>query len=143
MPKTPLHKLRLARARTLERIEAAEILLFLYRVRLANVELAINRLAPELPLDGRTLNPNPIFKRGEIGRMALDCLREATAPLAVLGITLAILRAKGVEWPDAQTRRVTRRAINCAMPAWERRGIVRRYGAGNKTRWGLSTKSWA
>jgi hypothetical protein len=137
MPKTPLHKLRLARTRTLKRIEATELLLFLYRVRLAKIELGINRLAPELPLDGRRQKPNPIFKRGEIGRMAMDRLREATAPLSVLGITLDILRAKGVEWPDAQTRRVTRRAINCAMPAWERRGIVRRYGAGNKTRWSI------
>ena len=64
MPKTQLHKLRLARARTLDRIEAAEALLFLYRVRLAKIELGINRLAPELPLDGRTLKPNPIYKRG-------------------------------------------------------------------------------
>jgi hypothetical protein len=137
MPKTQLHKLRLARSRTIERIESAELLLFLYRVRLAKIELAINRLAPELPLDGRTLKPNPIFKRGEISRMAMDCLREASKPQSVLGLTLAILRAKGVEWPDAQTRRVTRRAINCAMPAWERRGIVRRHGRGNKTRWSL------
>lgn len=137
MPKTPLHKLRLARARTLERIEAAELVLFLYRVRLAKIELAINRLAPELPLDGRVQKPNPIFKRGEIARMAMDCLREATGPLTIPGIAVAILRAKGVEWPDSQTIRVTRRAINVAMPAWERRGIVQRHGRGNQTRWGL------
>ncbi len=137
MPKTPLHKLRLARSRTQEAIEAAELLLFLYRVRLAKVELAINRIAPELPLAGRTLKPNPIFKRGEIGRMTLNCLRAATEPQSVLGLTLAILRAKGVEWPDAQTRLVTRRAINVAMPAWERRGIVQRHGRGNVTRWSL------
>jgi hypothetical protein len=137
MPKTALHRLRLARSRTQEAIHDTELLLFLYRVRLAKVELAINRIAPELPLDGRTLKPNPIFKRGEIGRMAMDCLRNATGPLSIPGIAVTILRAKGVEWLDSQTIRVTRRAINVAMPAWERRGIVRRYGGGKMTKWGL------
>jgi hypothetical protein len=137
MPKTKLHRLRLARSRTLEAVHDAELLLFLYRVRLAKIELAINRIAPELPLDGRTLKPNPIFKRGEISRMAMDCLREAAGPLSIPSIAVTILRAKGIAWPDAATIRVTRRAINVAMPAWERRGIVQRYGAGNKTKWGL------
>lgn len=138
MPKTPLHKLRLARSRTLNAMHQAETLLFLYQVRLAKINLAINRIAPELPLDGRALKPNPIFRRGEISRLAMGCLREAAAPLSVVAIARAILMAKGIDWPDVQTRRRTRRAINCTMPKWEQRGIVRRVGAAKKTRWELA-----
>lgn len=138
MPKTPLYRLHRARYSTLDAIESAEMLLFLYRERLTKVEKAIRRLSPVAPLEARIVVPSPIFKRGEIGRMTMDCLRGAMEPISILVITLAILRAKGFEAPDALTRRITRRAINVMMPSWEKRGLVKRHGRGNQTKWGLA-----
>jgi hypothetical protein len=75
----PLKKLRAKRIRTHRQLDKLEPLIAGYRAKLAEVEAAIQALAPELPLPTRhrTYQPNPYFARGELPRVALAVLREA------------------------------------------------------------------
>jgi hypothetical protein len=81
----PLKKLRAKRIRTHRQLDKLEPLIAGYRAKLAEVEAAIQALAPELPLPTRhrTYQPNPYFARGELPRVALAVLREAGEPLPI------------------------------------------------------------
>ena len=79
----PLKKLRAKRIRIHRQLDKLEPLLASYRTKLAEVEAAIQALAPALPLPTRhrTYQPNPYFARGELPRIATAVLREAGEPL--------------------------------------------------------------
>jgi hypothetical protein len=78
--------------------------------------------------------PNPIFKRGELHRLALDMLREAGHPLAIWDMALGALRAKDVRFPDRRTMKTTRTKLRETFAKLEARGVARTVGTGRATR---------
>jgi hypothetical protein len=104
------------------------------------IEAEIQFIAPELQLPQPRRKPNPIFKRGEIPRLALQVLRDAGEPLAVSVIARRVLQAKGVELPTIRVQRMTRSRIRCLFSAYGKRGLVRIVGKGNKAKRGLAER---
>jgi hypothetical protein len=137
MPKTPIHRLRLARNSTLKAIKRAEILLTLYSERLTKIETAIHQIAPDAPLSGTVQKPNPLFDRGEVTRLVLDSLRLAECPMSVLEIALWVLGVKNVVFPSPPLRRATRRQVGQALLNQRKRGITDKLGSGQRSKWTL------
>jgi hypothetical protein len=98
----PLKKLRAKRIRIHKQLDKLEPMVAGYRAKLAEVEAAIQAIAPELPLPARhrTYRANPYFVRGELPRVALAIMREAGEPLPVRVI------AAPVRWPGRGAARL-------------------------------------
>lgn len=73
---------------------------------------------------------NPIFKRGEVTRLALTVLREAGEPLAVSVIAVRILAAKGIPLPTPTVRKIAKSRLRHAFSDLEKRGVVCSVGVG-------------
>jgi hypothetical protein len=134
MKDTDLTKLRRARSRAHFALKQAETLAEGYRDKLADLEARIQAIAPDLQLHPRLRNPNPIFARGELCRLAIDMLREAGKPLAIRDMALGALKAKGIRFPDRRTMKRTRvrlREMFAKLEAW---GVARTMGFGKGTR---------
>ena len=125
-----LARLRLARVRCNENIARLESLLAFQRSRREAIEAAIQDLEPELKLPPATRRPNPVFKRGEITRLALEVMREANEPLAISVITVRILAKKGVDLPTPTIRKMTKSRLRAALLAFGKRGVVCTVGVG-------------
>ena len=134
MPETELTKLRRARARAHKGLKLAEAQVAVYQAKIMDVEARIQAIAPELDLPPRHRQPNRIFARGEIPRLALDILRREGGPLSVAVIAVRALARKGIKLPGPGTRKETRKLLRTALAAYGRKGIVRTVGTGNETR---------
>jgi hypothetical protein len=134
MKDSDLTKLRRARSRAHLALKQAETMAQGYRDKLADLEARIQAIAPDLQLLPRFRKPNPIFKRGELRRLAIDMLREAGRPLAIRDMAVAALRAKGVRFPDRRTMKRTRIRVREIMGGLEKRGLTRTVGTGRATR---------
>jgi hypothetical protein len=122
---TPLGKLRRARSRAHLALKQAEAQVSAYQAKLADLEARIQAIAPELQLPARHREPNPIFSRGELPRLALGIMREEGHPLPVVVITCRMLAAKGVTLPDRRTFKRTKNRLHNALLALDRRGVTR------------------
>ncbi len=127
-----LARLRLARVRCNENISRLESMLAFQRSRREAIEAAIHDLQPELQLPAPNRKPNPIFKRGEITRLALQVMREAGEPLSVSVIAVRVLAAKGIDLPTPTIRKMTKSRLRAALLAFGKRGVVRTVGAGDE-----------
>lgn len=105
-----------------------------YRAKLAAVNAAIHVLDPELWLPPRRYQPNPIFARQELPRIAMDVLREAKGPVAVREIAQEALRRKGITHPDRRLMKLTRVRLQQYLGKMDRLGVTRKVGTGNETR---------
>ena len=134
-----LARLRLSRVKTNQNIARLEGLLAFQRERLAGIEAAIHDLEPELKLPPNRRAMNPIFKRGEVTRLALTVLREAGEPLAVSVIAVRILAAKGINLPPPRIRKMTKGRLRHAFSDLEKRGVVCSVGEGMEARRALNS----
>jgi hypothetical protein len=131
MSRTDLEKLRRTRSQIHRQLDKLEPLLAIYQAKLAEVEAGIRAIAPELGIPKRFRDPNPIFRRGELPRLAMDVLRGADRPLPIRVIAVRVLAMKGIPLPDPTLRRRTRHRLRCILAAFDRRGITLRVGEGN------------
>jgi predicted nuclease of restriction endonuclease-like (RecB) superfamily len=92
------------------------------------------QLAPDLQLQPRLREPNPIFARGELRRLAIDMLREAGKPLSIRDMALGALRAKGIRFPDRRTMKQTRVRLREVFARLRDRGVARAVGTGKATK---------
>jgi hypothetical protein len=116
MKDTDLAKLCRARSRAHFALKQAETLAQGYRDKVADLKARFQAIAPDLQLLARLREPNPIFARGELRKLAIDMLREAGRPLAIRDMALGALTAKGVRFPDRQTTKRTRvRLGRCSL----------------------------
>ena len=136
----PLKKLRAKRIRIHKALDKLEPMIAGYRAKLAEVEAAIQALAPELPLPTRhrTYQPNPYFVRGELPRIALAILREAKKPLPIRVIAAKALDRKGCRTPDRRVFKMTRVRLQQLFLRLEAKGVTFKVGRGNETRRGLT-----
>src|SRR5215217_3220351 len=77
------------------------------RADLVHLDATIRIMCPEMArpkVSGR--GGSDWFGRGELGRMVLDTLREATTPMQVETITRAIIAAKGLPADAKALRRI-------------------------------------
>jgi Zn-finger domain-containing protein len=101
-----LTKLRRARSRAHLALKQAEAQVSAYQAKLADLEARIQAIAPELQLPAGHREPNPIFARDELPRLALGIMREEGCPLPVAVITRRLLAA--VTLPDRRTFKRTK-----------------------------------
>jgi hypothetical protein len=106
------------------------------RVDMVHLDATIRIMCPEMAkpkVPGR--GGSDWFGRGELGRMVLDTLREATAPMQVEAITRTVIAAKGLP-ADAKA---LRRVENMVKGALHRQNglAVARVGDGRDIRWQL------
>ena len=127
-------KLRRARSRCHFALKQAETLAKSHRDKLAGIEAEIQAIAPGLQLPVRFRNPNPVFARGELRRLAIDMLREAGQPLSIRDMALGALKAKGVRFPDRRTMKGTRVRLREIFAKLQGRGVARTVGTGKTTR---------
>jgi hypothetical protein len=93
---TELANLRYARIRCHKKLRQTEALLAGYKTKLAEIEVTIYSIGPELKLPLQHRQYNQVFKRGEYTRIALVVLREAEGSLPLREIALKALAAKGI-----------------------------------------------
>ena len=132
MPDSPVTILRRKRARIHRQLDRYERMVTIYQAKLVTVEAGILALAPELDLPRRHRNPNPVFARGELIRLALTILREAGEPLPVRVIAVRALATKGITLPDKRAMKLTRLRLQQAFVKLGRRGVVRSVGDGRE-----------
>ncbi len=123
--------LRRARVTVHRHLARLEPLVEGYHAKLAEIEAEIHELAPELFLQPRRYNPNPIMERGEITRLALDVLREEGGPLPIRVIAVRVLALKGIRLPDRATMRRMRHRLRNAFGRLDRRRVTMRIGEGS------------
>jgi len=102
------------------------------RSRREAIEAAIHDLEPELWIPPPTRRPNPVFKRGEIRRLALEVMREAGEPLAISALAVRVLASKGIELPSPAIRKMAKSRLRAALLALSKRGVVRTVGVGDE-----------
>lgn len=129
-----LATLRLKRVRVHQALARLEPMVADYKAKLAELETAIQALAPELQLHPRRYKPSPVFTRGELPRLALTILREAKEPIPTRIIAARALAMKGIPFPDPHIVRVTRRRLQQTFVKWQRRGMIVTCGEGNERR---------
>ena len=134
MPETELTKLRRARSRCHLQLKNSEALVAGYQAKLVDLEARIRAIAPELDLPRRFRNPNPIFARGEMTRVALTVLREAGEPLPIRVIAVRALALKGIDLPGPTLRHAIRKRLRMALIALDKRGVTMCVGSGKDTR---------
>jgi hypothetical protein len=119
----PITTLRRARTRIHRVLERLEPIVAGDREKLARIESEIQAIASELDLPPRRYKPNPHFARGELPRIAMDILRDASDPMAVREIAVKPLAWKGVTLPDRRTMKPTRLRLAQTFGLWAKRGI--------------------
>ena len=139
MKDTDVTKLRRARSRAHFALKQAETLAQDYRIELADLEARIEAIAPDLQMPARPRKPNPIFKRGELARLALTMLRTSDRSLAIREMALGALAAKGIRFPDRQTMRQTHVRLREVFAKLQDRGVARTVGTGKATQRALVT----
>ncbi len=105
---------------------------------MAQCEARILELDPQLWLPPRRYQPNTIFARKELPRLALEIMRAEGAPLPVAVIVRRALAMKGLECPDRRTVKLTKNRLHNALLALDKRGVTVKVGRGNGTRRGLA-----
>jgi hypothetical protein len=75
-----------------------------------------------------------LFRQGELGRLILDVLRQATGPVSTYEVTTAIMRAGG-HGEDA--RRAVSPRVRGNLSYLERRGAIRKGVDGKLVHWSL------
>jgi hypothetical protein len=138
MPESEITRLRRARLRVHHHLANLEPMVEGYRAKLAKIEARIQEIAPEFWLSPRFHKPNSIFRRGELTRFALDVLREAGEPLPIRVIAVRALAIKGIDFPDAKARHLTRKRLRAVFLALDKRGVTVRVGEGMEARRGLA-----
>ena len=134
MRDSDLTKLRRKRSRVHQALDRLEPPVADYRAKLAELEAAIQGLAPELQLHPRRYKPNPVFARGELPRLALAVMREAGEPIPTRLIAARVLALKGIPLPDPRTIKLTRLRLQQTFAKWTRRGLLVTCGKGKARR---------
>lgn len=129
-----LTKLRRKRSRVHQALDRLEPMVADYRAKLAELEAAIQALAPELQLHPRRYKPNPVFARDELPRLALAVMRDADVPLPTRVIAARALALKGILLPDPHVMDLTRLRLQQTFVKWTRRGLIVTVGKGNARR---------
>ena len=137
MAETEVSRLRRQRRRIHAQLAKLEPLIEGYRAKLARVEGRILELDPQLWLPPRRYQPNPVFRRNELPRLAIDVLRQADGPLPVRVIAARCLAVKGVTVPDRRMMKLTRVRLQQILWKLDARGVTVKVGRGNGTRRGL------
>ncbi len=125
-----LANLRRKRLYIHKQLDRYEPLIARLKTALIEAETAIQAVAPDLNIPPRRYQPNPYFARGELPRIVLAMLREASEPLSVREIALRALAMKNVPLPDRRAMKRTRLRVQQAMARFGARGIVRTVGEG-------------
>lgn len=105
-------------------LEGLEPIVADHQAKLAKINADIQSIAPELNLPPRRYKPNPHFNRGELPRIALRILREASGPISVRDIAIQALASKGVTLPDRSIMKLTRTRLQQIFTVWAKRDIV-------------------
>jgi hypothetical protein len=134
MPEKEITRLRRKRVRIHRALDRLEPLIAGYRAKLARVEARIQEIAPELPLSGRRRSPDPHFARGELTRLALDVMRQASEPMRIRDIAAAALRRKGLYPPSRTLLCRTVHRLQGTFAVLGKRGVVEKVGEGKETR---------
>ena len=134
---TELANLKRCRIYTHKQIDKLQPHLDRLNARLAEVEVRIQEIAPELRLSPRRYKRNPIFARGEFTRMVLEVLREANGPMSMRAIAMQMLARKGHTMPDRETRERTFYRASTTLSVLHGRGTVKKRGTWNKFTWEL------
>jgi hypothetical protein len=134
---TDLANLRRARSRAHFALKQAEMQVESYAYKVAEIEAAIQAVAPDLNLPPRFYKPNPVFARNELPRLAIDILRHAGGPLATREIALRAFAAKWISCPDRRPFKVIRTRLVQFLSRMDAKGIKRKVGEGRATRRGL------
>jgi hypothetical protein len=80
---------------------------------------------------------NPFYRRGECWRAALDVLRDASEPMTVRDLCLAMLARLGVNDPTAAQLRDLYGAVNRSLLGHDGDTVVT-VGEGSPRRWALA-----
>src|SRR5579872_2646062 len=115
MATTKLAKLRVQRANIHQALARLEPQVAAFQAKLTAVEAGIQEIAPELDLPRRWRRRNPVFRYGELTRIALGVLRVAEGPLTIDAIAVRALAAKGITLPERVLRRRTCHDLRAAL----------------------------
>lgn len=98
------------------------------RAEIEHVAAVILMLEPSFDLAGikplRRNRTNPLFRKGQCARLALDVLRGADRPLTTREISLAVLARLGVPRPSWLAMRNMVPAVHVTLRNWEDKTVV-------------------
>jgi hypothetical protein len=118
------------RAELAGEIEAAQDRIAELRAALVHLDATIRLLCPDAePELVKPKKPSrkdcDWFGRGELGRLALDALRDAEEPLGSLRLARAVMERKGMEPGDLATLRRVKNMLNGVLQRREGRLVER------------------
>ena len=135
MNQSEVAKLRRQRRRIHAQLAKLEPLIEGYRAKLAQVEARILELDPQLWLPPRRYQPNAIFARKKLPRLALEIMREAGEPLPVALIVSRALAMEGTGVPGSAHRQAGQEPAAQRPPgAGQARGDGERWGPSYRPR---------
>jgi hypothetical protein len=137
---TDLANLRRARSRAHFALKQAEMQVESYAYKVAEIEAAIQAIAPDLNLPPRFYKPNPVFARNELPRLAIDILRHAGVHWRPGRSRYARSRPRGFPSPIGGRSKWSGRAWCSSCPGWTPRGSHGRLGRGGRRGGGWSKK---
>ena len=127
-------------ARLAAELERPKRIVALVRADIEHVAAVILMLEPAFDLS--TIAPrtrykrNPLFKRGECFRSAVDVLRRAEGPLTSKEVAMRMLHAKGIAEPDRLIVRHMVGAVHVSFLNHRGRTVMAREG--KPVRWSLA-----
>ena len=97
-------------------------------VALDNVEATLRIFDPEIDLGQIAPRKVPTAHhafRGEVSRIVLEALREATRPLSTTQLAEHVMRERGLDVNDKALCRVMSRRVGACLRNWGRQGAIR------------------
>ena len=98
-------------------------------VALDNVESTLRLFAPDI--DMASIAPRPVPPahhafRGEVSRIILEGLRQASGPLSTTALTERVMRERGLDLNDTRLKQTMGRRVGACLNHWRRvRGVVK------------------
>ena len=95
---------------------------------LDHIEAALRIMKPDLDLEEvmpRPVPPPHAAFKGEVSRIVLDTLRQTTRPLTTRDVTLALMRARGLNTDDPKLVRIMIQRVGACLGHWQRRGYLK------------------
>ena len=111
------------------------------KANLAHIDAAIKLWAPatrpnRIPAK-KVYIRNRCFKPGELPRLCLELLRNATEPMTTAELGMAALARKGLSTDDVHTVRFAADRTSMVMAKLHKRGLVERIEGGRVLRWSI------
>ena len=137
-----IHGLHRKRAEIAGRLEVAHAEISRLAVDLASIDATIRMFAPHADLDEISpLRPPALngAKPGEISRIVMNALREASGALSTRDVTLFVMAARGMPATDMQLfEPMQKRVLACLRNLRIRGSVEGRKEQGKVMAWGLS-----